>query len=366
MTEQQPLQVTDVNDSAGSSAAQPSDVNTNADSSQPAQTSDVSQPSSSDGKGVKSEPKSLKDLISDGIDKITGKGKSTEAPTADGEKPNENTTDPNKVENQDGEDDADSDKIEATEEVLKHPKVKAIMRERKKARVERDEALRQVETFKKDAGSYQQIRTFLSQNGVPDVDAGKALKMAAMYYKQPEELFKELSTLYVELGQRLGHILPPDLQNEVDTGLISVDRAKQLVKLRGQTLNAHEQITATREQLGQRQQQDEYNFRVQLFTKWQENTVRTEPDLQKKMPMVLERVKFLLDSEGDPANAQEAYDRLNRALTDVNQRLQGFAPPRTGTRPSPNPSAPGVSGAEPPRSFDEAMARAVQGVFSNP
>lgn len=365
--EQTEENTTDVKTDGGSSTTsiENSGVNNNAAPSQAVDTPDVKSSDSSTDKDVKKDPEqSLKDLISKGIKDVTEGAKAKSDSSADEENTKEDKDKTDETEGAEKPED-DSDKIQASEDINKHPKVKAILRERKKARAERDEALKQVELYKKDAGQWQQIRNFLDTNRIPDSDAGEALKLAALWHKDPVQLFQRVQEIYMELGQRIGAILPQDLQEEVNQGLISQERAQQLASANGKTKLVADKAQYTENQLAQQNNQREYDFRVQLFNNWAEQTGKTDPDLQRKFPFILERVKYLLDTEGDPRSPQEAYDRLTRAHSEVSTRLKDFIPARPVTKPSPNPSAPGVSASPPPKTFDEAMKRALNGVFQN-
>lgn len=352
----------DVNSGADTSAAPQSDVNTQAEPSQSASPDvNVSSDSSADT-GVKQEgPKSLSDLIKDGLTKLTGKDPA-EATPAKGEK------DPVKQDTQQDEKPAGEETSEAEKnapaEIHTHPAFKAVVAERKKARAERDEVIQKLETLQPDANRYQQLQTYLKTNGVSQTDAAEALKTVALAYTNPQQFYEKLVGLAREWGEHLGATLPPDLQQEVDEGLISQERAAELAKVRGQVNVATEQTARYQQAQTQQNQQQEYQYRVQLFTNWADQISKTDPELNKKIPMITERLNYLLQTEGDPNTPQAAWDRLTRVHKEVTERLRSFSPPRQITQPSPRSTGTPQGVVTPPSTYEEAMATAFQNLRS--
>jgi len=364
MSDDAPQGQPDVNSESTASSAPNSDVNQPAAPSQPP-SPDVKTPSAaSTDTGVKTEgSKSLKDAISDGIQKLAGKDPTKAAPT-------EGKDDPAKQDASKGKTDgAEEDKVSdeeknAPKEIHEHPAFKKVTAERTAARRELKELKAQVEPLKADAGRYRQLDGFLKTNNVPPAEAAKALKMVALAVQNPNEFYKELAELTKEWGDHLGHNLPADLQAEVDNGTISPERAAELAQARGKINVATQQVDKFQEQTQVQRQQQELEHRTNLFTAWSQQTSQTDPDLQKKMPMMVERMKYILETEGDPGSDQKAWERLNRVHKEVTERIRGFVPPKPAITPSPRsqgaPSGPTTA----PSTMDEAFSTAFSKIRS--
>lgn len=353
----------DVNPASAPSGVQTSDVNpTTAEPSQSASPDAKPQADSSSAPGVKQEgSKSLSDMIKSGLAKITGKDQAETPPVDPAKTPEtKQVTEEKKLENQDEEAVSEEEKAAPTE-IQNHPAFKKVVNERTQARRQRNQALKEIETYKGDASRYQNIQTFLQREGVPQQDAADALKYAAMWRSDPQALYDKLGEMRQQLGQQLGHILPKDLQDEVDQGLITEQRASELAKARGTVTATSEQLKQTGQQMQVQQQQAELDHRVKLYTNWANQVSQTDPGLQAKLPLITDRMNAILQKEGNPKDTQDAWNRLNRAYKEVNDRIKGFTPAKPNTNPTPRSGGVVVSSATAPSNIDEAF----QSAFSN-
>lgn len=351
----------DVNTAANSSNAATSDVNqTTQAPSQQASSPDVNNPSAtSTDTGVKNEgSRSLKDAISDGLAKMLGKDPAKETPT-DAKAPDKQ--DASQGDKKDAEGDKTSEEEKnAPAEINAHPAFKKVVAERTEARKQVKELQAQLEPLKVDAQRYQTLQTFLKTNNVDQKDAAEALKITALATTDPHAFYKKVVELAQQWGEHLGYILPKDLQGEVEQGIISPERAAELARARGQVQIATEQVNRVTQMTQAQQAQQETEYRVQLFTNWATQVSQTDPDLQKKLPMITERMKYILDTEGDPGSPQKAWERLNRVHTEVSERLRSFAPPKQPVQPSPRSQGQPIGSTVAPSNFDEAMSVALQ------
>jgi hypothetical protein len=359
MTDRNPLDgkvmpeenIQDVNNGAASSPAPTGDVNPSAAPS-PAATPDAKPTAaSSPAEGVKTkEAPTLKDRIAEGIAKITGKTPAKDTPA-------EAKTEPDQVKDkQAGEEDVQETDAEksANDEWRNNPATKAILNERKQARAKATMLQKELETIKPDADQYRKIQTFLDTNGVKPADAANALKLTALAYTNPKAFYEKLSAMATEWGQHLGATLPADLQKDVDEGLITPERAKELAQARGQVRVAETQIQTVTERAQASDSVQEMAFRTRLFENWSDQVSKTDPDLEKKLPMITARLTQIRTAEGDPGSPQAAWERLNRALKDVNDQIRAFQP-RPAIQPSPQSTGTPRGPASAPKTFDEAF-----------
>lgn len=344
----------DVKQTADSSPAQ--DVKTvAADTSKQTSSQDVT-PESSTAQGVKQEDKpfSLKEAISDGLKKM-------EKESAKDSPPGSKDTEDKDIsgDRKDAESEKESEEEKnAPKEINSHPAFKKVVAERTEARKTIRELQSQMEPLKQDAQRYQTLQTFLKTNNVEQKDAAEALKITALASSDPHAFYEKIVTLARQWGEHLGYVLPSDLEKDVSEGIISEQRAAELAKARGQVQVSTMHAQRTAEQMREQAAQQEVQYRVKLFESWSEQTSRTDPDLQKKIPMIVERLRYILETEGDPGTADKAWERLTRAHNEVTERLRSFAPPRPAITPSPRSQGTPAGSSAPPSNYDEAWKAA--------
>lgn len=326
-------------------------------------TSDVNtSPNSSSGEGDKNtQAPTLREKIQEGLDKLTkgpeAKDSPPEAkPQENGQKPPEGQEDPD--------DPLSAEEKAAPAEVMAHPAVKKILNERKQARRERNRLAKEVEVYKHDAGQHRQIQQFLKQHNVPDSDAAEALKMVALAYTNPKEFYSKLTGMVAQWGEHLGQTLPVDLQKEVDQGLISPERASELAQARAEAKIAGNRAEMATEQVRHSDTQREMQYRTQLFENWAGQISRTDPDLNKKLPMITAKLLEMREREGDPGSPEIAWERLNRAHKEVSEFARQFNPARTVVNPSPASTALPRGAATAPQTYDQAKDSAINRLMS--
>lgn len=356
----------DVNTGADTSAAPNNDVNSADASSTPAPSDENASASSTDT-GVKEnqDPPTLGERLSAAIDKMTGKGQTEASPAA------ETPTEPEEVksevpeqEPQDQNEEVSAEEKAATEEWRSNPATKRVLNERKQARQQRDEAIEQGQTYEADAKRHHQVQDYLKKNSVTDQDAANALRLAALAIKDPRAFQEEIATMAKTWGNHTGVELSAELQAEVDQGLISPERAQQLSNAEGDTRMAQQANQINQQASQQQHQQNTTQHAQQLFTNWEAQVARTDPHLNDKLPMITDRLTQMRMAQGDPKDANDAWERLNKAHTDVTATIQKFQPARPPTAPSPKPSGTTQGPATPPANFDEALSHGIDQILA--
>lgn len=366
MTEQDVNTETD----ASTVSNEETDDNNSADASTTGNVDGNNTSDTSSGEGDKNnEPQTLEETIAKAIDEVTEEAQAEGSPPKDkdssqkdeGGEPESSSESKDKDGSEtEGADDAPSEEEKAASaEWHEHPATKRILSERKKARAERDEALTQVKVLDTEASQFRQIRDYLAEGNVSDQDAATALQMVRLWYENPSAMFQELERMRSELGTQLGAILPADLQAEVDQGLISPERAAELAKAKGTAQVASQRVEQVNQQTQVEARRQEMEYRTQLFTNWATQVSNTDPDLNKKLPLITAKMAHYLATEGDPGSPQVAWDRLNRAHQEVTANIRGFIPKRKETPPSPRSSGPSTTTTSAPSTFDEAMGQAI-------
>ena len=362
-----------------SSTSEAMDDNTPADSSAAEDVDGNNTSDSSSGEGDKDDgPQSLEEMIGKSIDEVT-KEQAEDSPSEETSDQDQNEDDSSETENKEqedakaedetgddtSEDEASEEEKSASDEWRNNPATKKVLAERKKARAERDEFKQKLEQSEQEASQFRQIKDYLDEGGVSNQDAATALQMVRLWYENPQAMFQELGRMYGELGTQLGAILPTDLQAEVDQGLISPERAKELAQARGQVQASNQKVEQMTEQNKANSAESETQYRVQLFENWANQVSQTDADLNKKLPLITAKMSHYLATEGDPGSPQAAWDRLNRAHQEVTAEIKGFVPKPKSTPKTPQSTGPKVATVSAPNTFEEAMAQSIDNVLAS-
>lgn len=353
----------DVNGS-DASAGQQTDVKSPDTGASPDQALGVKQesPSAPEGSDGNRKTLTLKESIDTALDKMT-KPKVEEKSEAKAEQKSEAEGDQVKTGDTDSAESDNPDK-DVPQEIHNQPWFKKLLAERKQARQERDQVRREVEEFKHDATQFRTIQNFLNESNVDPRDAAQALQLTRLAYDNPKEFYNQLIGMTKEWGERLGVTLPPDLQKKVDEGFVDLETAKELAKTRS---DAEIEKTANERLLEQRQaeqQRAEMSQRQTMIQSWAEQVSKTDPDLKKVMPYVADRVVRMKDQMGAPRTQQEAWDRLNKAYTEVKTELRTFMPPKPAIPSGQQPSQMMRSTVATPGNFQDALSMAIDKAMS--
>lgn len=224
---------------------------------------------------------------------------------------------------------------------------------------------REAQSFKQGHEQFQAISGFMRENEVSAQDASEALQIAALINHDPQQAMQMLTPIVQRLQQFTGDILPDDLQQQVDTGEISEQAARELVRTRNQNaqLNYRQQREAQqRQQQGQQAQvQAAQQAMADTANRVQQEIMNSDPDYQRKAPLVRDRVRVMIQ-EQRPQTAEQAEKIMREAHKQVTQELRQFKP-RQEMRPGPNSEASNGTAAQEqgePGSMLEAMQRAAQ------
>jgi hypothetical protein len=363
----------DVKQTADSSTADPG---VNPPASDAARQDDNGSDSSTD-QGVKTELKTIEDIVADSVkaaeQAAMAQAVSEEAPASekkaeDGDTPDTAPEEPESAEDQVTDEEKSADKI-----WHEHPASKAVMAERKKARQERDEAreseakaLEQVKTFEALAKEQENLQHFLKHHKVPQEDFLRAMQLVALVNTNPVAAYEAVVSLANQLGAHTGSTLPPELQQKVQQGFLTPEDAAQIARAQGQVNMSQAQIQrleAERREADNASKQQQYQ---RIWEHWTSQRVRTDPDLGKKIDPLVDRLTVILQRDGPPKSDKEAWDRLDRAYADVNSYLSGLVPKRAPVAPSPR--SEGLASAKPKlppvQTAEDAAAAAVSQFMS--
>lgn len=263
-------------------------------------------------------------------------------------------------EGEDGES-AESDEDEADDgkppPFHNHPRWKEVVAE--------NDRLKQL---KEPAENYQRLTEYMESNYLTPEEVAEGFQIMALMKNDPASARQILEQKMQGLRQFDPGYIPPDLQQDVDSGAITPERAQELARLRAQGNAAHfqaqrsqQQVERERQQAQRLRQQQQGQQLASAVNQWEQEIQAKDADYAQKAPWVRDRLRVLLQEQGRPQDPDSAIKLAEQAYRDVNQRLKPLA--RGNKRPSkPTPSGgSSQSSKTEPKTLDEAIDQAIDG-----
>ncbi len=294
----------------------------------------------SPAEGVKKEPETMLDKVQEALTRKSDKAQ--EKPPVSKE---DETKKPDADAEQKPKDEKPGENAEVPKEFAKHPAWQRIIKER--------------DANKADASAYRNISGFMQENKISGKDAADALKLTALAYQNPVEFLKRIDDLAKNVRMQIGEVLPDDLQSEVDNGMISAERAKELSLARNRVAVSEQQVQRSTERVEQVDNAQDLKERERIFDGWAGQTVKTDPDLMKKLPLMQGELLKINAAEGYPQDHNAVIERLNRAYKNVNETVRAFVPQRKPVDPSPRQGANPAQVKTEPKTMLEAVESAL-------
>lgn len=248
-----------------------------------------------------------------------------------GSKPEEAAADPDaKKEGEEGE--AEPDALTEEETAHLRPKTRKRIENLVRDRKERDEKIAAIEP---KAQQFDQIRSFVDEAGLTKDEVNQGFAVMRDLRRNPFEAYQRLKPIVAQLAAMFGEgDLPEDLRQDVVTGRITEQRARELVTARSQSSIATTQAAENAKRDQERRDADAHRQNVDdvagAVTAW-ENSKATDPDWKLKQPRVTELVELEIirrqrtDQNYFPTKA-EALKISQEALAKVEREMKAFAP----------------------------------------
>lgn len=256
--------------------------------------------------------------------------------------------------------DAEQEAEDKTLPFHQHPRWKTVVGERNAARNEAETLRKEVETHKPKAEELDRITVFLDHYDIAPEEMQGMMRLLALMKTEPATALQELRKIVAPLESFVGDVLPPDLQKEVDEGVTTPERARELVRARNQAEFVSKRGERDLERTQQAQSRDMAMACGQAVSEWERQIAAADPDYKSYGKWVAVELKRL--NAATPARtpaeavelAKQAYDSVSKEFRSALQRGRTQTPttPRsTDTRGAPGHTAP-------PTSMKEVVRRA--------
>jgi hypothetical protein len=182
-----------------------------------------------------------------------------------------------------------------------------------------------------------QLQSFMQQHGLEGQEVQLGYGVMAALKRGDFRTFVDTMQPYMDAARMyLGEILPPDVQREVDQGLISEERGRELTRLRGQSSQLQGAVSQLQTTAVQQQQVSTVETSKLAVNQWEQGVKASDPDFAAKQPMLLRFAQaMVMEQGGPPRTPQEAVDLAKRAYEEVNKTFTTLRPQPKPTRPSP-------------------------------
>ncbi len=255
----------------------------------------------------------------------------------------------------------------------KHPRFRQLLKERRTLQetlVAKDAKIAELEQSSGPVQeSVQRFNAFANTVrsaglNAQEVNDGFAI-MAAMK-RDPEQALTMLSPYLDALMTATGRKLDGDLQQKVQAGTVDAETAGQLQRERHTRVRLEQQTQGQQTAFAQQQEQQRTNALVQsvttAVTSWEERQ-KTDPDYQKKQPLVVREIHYLMSQEGYPQTPEAAVQMAEKAKKTVEENLGKLMPARPAVRTVTGGSSAATAAAR-PKTLLEAAKLAVNGQYT--
>lgn len=188
----------------------------------------------------------------------------------------------------------------------KHPRFQHVLRERN--------------TYREGAQRYENVERFLRDNGLVADEAAELLQIGALIKTNPVAAWERMRPTVEKLLVAAGQVLPPELQDAVNTGQIAREHALRISQTDAR-LNAIQAEQTFRQQQAARQAEDDRQRGViDAVNAWESDRTLKDPWFADKLPEIQAEVRLLQQGGWRPNDAAGAKMQLDRAYATVNGR----------------------------------------------
>ena len=226
---------------------------------------------------------------------------------------------------------------------------------------QRNEARQTIQALQPELIQHRELQSRLQQNQLAPEDVNTLLGVGATLRRGDYQGFLNGITPYVMAAQEaLGIRVSPDLQKQVDDGLIDEAAAKELTRTRHRAVQAEARLQdSDRATMASQQAQQVQHIRTAV-DQWEAGIRQRDPDYAQISGAVRRTAQGLLQERGTPRTVQEAVALSQAAYDEAKAAFVRVQPAPRPTRPSPSSIhvATGASNSE-PRSMKEAVVMAL-------
>lgn len=233
-----------------------------------------------------------------------------------------------------------------------HPRWREVQDELRKARREAEEAKSEIERLKS-------IARPLLEGELDQETVERAIELAKKLREDPRKIVEELAPEVERAAIAAGEKLPEDLEREVDEGLITPERAKELARLRLEIEGREAALKAAQAQTVQARLRDVAG----AVSERERQLLATDPDYAKVRPIVTRlyehAVRTALDRGQDILDKAWALETLERVTSEVLTLMRG-ARSQPAVPPPPTTKSRTATTVDRPKTLADLVKREIE------
>lgn len=189
---------------------------------------------------------------------------------------------------------------------------------------------------------HDKVVGFIQQKGLTTEEVDFTFAMMAAVKENPRVAYDALVPIVQELQRRVGIQLPDDLQQDVNVGLITPERARELSVTRAEAARNSERATQIEQRTQAERQQAQRTQFVQnvhgTIANWENQNRAKDPDWSLKSNRIAEKLELaFVRNQANIRSPQDAYALAEQVRQEVDKEFATF-------RPRPKPVAPVMAG----------------------
>jgi hypothetical protein len=196
--------------------------------------------------------------------------------------------------------------------------------------------LRQRNGFKQDAERYNNVQSFLDNQGLSAEEAADGLTIMGLIKNNPVEAWKQLKPTVQKLLVAAGEVLPTDLQQMVQEGKMDQAAALEVSRARAGVAASQTQQSFAQQRDTDRRQRESASAITGAADDWETRRRRNDPNFDAKFEPLQKEILFLQQKEGRPTTPDGVKDQLDRAYKAVSDQFKP-APVQQQRKPAIRP-----------------------------
>lgn len=314
------------------------------------QTEDSTDSSTVDNEDAKEDKASLLDVVKDAIaDKE--EAESEESSTSESDEDHE-AVDASKEEATEKAETKDED-TDDLEDELSDEDMKSLKPKTRKS-IERFRS--QIDELRPRAEQFDKINDYMTEAGLQNEEVAGLLEIGSLIKTDPREALPRLEAAVQTIKQQLGEVLPQDLTDQVDAGLVDEDTALELSRSRAEAADLkrrNDELAAEKTTTAKEQDQ---SVMQEAVNSWVRQTAKSDPDYSMKKSLVEDKFFATVMKDGLPETAEAALKIVQDSYEAINEQLRPMRPQKTATQTTTSTLSTNAKPA--PQSLKDAVRQA--------
>lgn len=217
----------------------------------------------------------------------------------------------------------------------------------------------ELEQVKPQAEQMGRINQFVTQANLSQQDVTAGFEMMRLMKNDPEQAYEKLVPIFIALRKMVGEVLPDDLKQKVDTGVMPLEEARRLSRTTASLeLRKQREATTTEEatrKAAAQATENQWRAGADTLNAWEASWAKTDLDYQRKLPDVQEKIELELlrwRTKGQIPTPVQAREIADRALAEVNKRSKKSVRP---IDPGPTGAPSNPAALPKPKTYHEAV-----------